>query len=261
MGASTVCSERGRCLRFSCVFLWNVVTLWVKCVFSSLLIVNEGFHWWLFLSDVATQYRVKVVVFIRHPSDRRNFLWLVAAFLPCLSLFFDSGLFSPGLICCCAMSLRYVDLLSCGCAPTVCLATEFVAIFPVLRSPACSGCAGSCGFSSPIWFATFVMGSPLRGRGWCGPRSKRRFGLFLFPLWADSSRWSHPLGRDCFRSRSRSERRLSCISLGVVQGLHTHPFAPEASFSVLMPLSFGMRSPSGSSVLVGSHLSTTGGCH
>ena len=27
--------------------------------------------------------------------------------MPCLSLFFDSGLSSPGLICCCAMSLRY----------------------------------------------------------------------------------------------------------------------------------------------------------
>ena len=123
--------------------------------------MNEGFHWWLFLSDVATQFRVKVVVFLRRPSDRQNFLWLVAALLPCLSLFFDSGLTSPGLFCCCAMSLRYVDLLSCGCAPTVCLATELVAIFPVFHSPACSGCAGSCGFSSPIWFATFAMGSRL----------------------------------------------------------------------------------------------------
>ena len=49
------------------------------------------------------------------------------------------------------MSLEYVDLLSCGGAPTVCLAAGFVAFFPVLRSPAGSGCAGSCGFSSPIW--------------------------------------------------------------------------------------------------------------
>ena len=45
-------------------------------------------------------------------------------------------------------------------------------------------------------------------------------GLFLFPFWAVSSRWSHPLGRDCFRSHSRSEHRLFCVSLGVVQGLH-----------------------------------------
>ena len=76
-------------------------------------------------------------------------------------LIFDSGLSSPGLICCYAMSLRFVDLLSCGCAPTVCLATRFVALFPFLRSPACSGCAGSCWFSSPIWFATIAMGSPI----------------------------------------------------------------------------------------------------
>ena len=39
------------------------------------------------------------------------------------------------------------------------------------------------------------------------------------------------------------------------------PFAPEASFSVLIPLSFGMRSLYGLCVLVGSHLYPTEGCH
>ena len=34
---------------FSCVFLRDVVTLWVSSVFLSLLIANEGLHWWLFL--------------------------------------------------------------------------------------------------------------------------------------------------------------------------------------------------------------------
>ena len=29
---------------FSCVFLWDVVTLWVNSVFVSLLITNEGLH-------------------------------------------------------------------------------------------------------------------------------------------------------------------------------------------------------------------------
>ena len=138
-------------------------------------------------------------------------MWLVATLLPSLSLFFDSDL-SSGLICCCTMSLWYVDVL--------CLATWFVAISPALRSPACSRCASYCGFSSPMWCTTFAMGSHLRGRGCCGPRSERRFGLFLFPFWADSSRWNHPLGRHCFRSHSRSERSLFCISLGVVQDLH-----------------------------------------
>ena len=50
-------------------------------------------------------------------------------------------------------------MLACGCTPTVGLATGFVA-FPVLRSPAGSSWAGSCGFSSPLWFSTFAMGSP-----------------------------------------------------------------------------------------------------
>ena len=194
--------------------------------------------------------------------------------MPCLSLVFDSGLSFPGLICCCAMSLRYVDLLSCGCTPTMCLATGFVAFFPVLRSPASSGCAGYCGFSSPIWLATFAMGSPLRGRGWCGPRSERRFGLFLFPFWADSLRWSHPLGRDCFRSHSRSECRLFCISLGVAQGLHgglpnsgaswrwaSAPVHPGGLIFCHYTTVLWDEVPSRSSVLVGSHLYTTGGCH
>ena len=42
----------------------------------------------------------------------------------------------------------------------------YVAFIPVLRSPAGSGGAGSCGFSSSFWFSTFAMGSPQRGRGW-----------------------------------------------------------------------------------------------
>ena len=40
------------------------------------LIANEGLHWWLFLADVATLFLGQVVIFIRPPSDRRNFLWL-----------------------------------------------------------------------------------------------------------------------------------------------------------------------------------------
>ena len=114
------------------------------------------------------------------------------------------------------MSLRYVDLLSCGCAPTVCLATGFVAFFSVLRSSAGSGCAGSCGFSSPIWFTTFAMGSPLRGRGWFDPR----YGMKVWYV---------------------SLSLLGCF--------------------FVLPLSFGIWSPYGSGVLVGSHLYATSGCH
>ena len=53
----------------------------------------------------------------------------------------DSGLSSPGLICCYAMSLRYVDLMSCGCTPTVCLATGIVNLYTVISSTASSGSA------------------------------------------------------------------------------------------------------------------------
>ena len=45
VGTSHICSERGLCLRFSCVFLRDVATHWVQCVFSSLLITIVGFLW------------------------------------------------------------------------------------------------------------------------------------------------------------------------------------------------------------------------
>ena len=61
-------------------------------------------------------------------------------------------------------ALGMLTCCTCGCAPTVYWPKGFVAFLPVLRSPACSGSASSCGFSSPIWSITFAMGSPLRGR-------------------------------------------------------------------------------------------------
>ena len=53
----------------------------------------------------------------------------------------------------------------CGCATTVCWTKGFVGFLPVLRPPACSGSASPSGFSSPLWFTPFAMGSPLQGRG------------------------------------------------------------------------------------------------
>ena len=49
---------------FSYVFLRDVVTLWVNSVFLSLLIANEGLHWWLFLFRYSHPYWGRVV-FIR----------------------------------------------------------------------------------------------------------------------------------------------------------------------------------------------------
>ena len=41
----------------------------------------------------------------------------------------------------------------------------FLCFLPALRPPLGSWYTGSCGFSSPLGFPTFAMGSPLRGRG------------------------------------------------------------------------------------------------
>ena len=93
---------------------------------------------------------------------------------------------------------------TCGCAPTVCWAKGFVAFLPVLRSPAGSGSAGSCGFSSPIWFTTFAMGSPVRGRGWFVLDWNEGLVCFLFPFWAVSScchcpsGYNHRMGQVCW---------------------------------------------------------------
>ena len=74
VGTSHLCSERGLCLWFPCVFLRDVSTLWVECVFSPLLPAFVGF---LFC-----------VVFLRPSSDRRNLLWLVAALWSCWSFWY-----------------------------------------------------------------------------------------------------------------------------------------------------------------------------
>ena len=50
---------------FSYVFLRDVVTLWVNSVFLSLIIANEGLHWWLFLFRYSHPFWGRVIVFIR----------------------------------------------------------------------------------------------------------------------------------------------------------------------------------------------------
>ena len=41
----------------------------------------------------------------------------------------------------------------------------FLCFLPVIRPPSDSWSTGSSGYSSPLGFPTFTMGSPLRGRG------------------------------------------------------------------------------------------------
>ena len=52
-----------------------------------------------------------------------------------------------------------------GCAHTCCWAWGFICFLAVLRPPSGSGSTGSSGYSSPLGFPTFAMGSPLQGRG------------------------------------------------------------------------------------------------
>ena len=88
-------------------------------------------------------------------------------------------------------ALGMLTCCTCGCAPTVCWTREFMGFLPVLCPPACSGSAGSGGFSSHLWFTPFAMWPPLRGRGLfvldrneglvCFPFS---FGLFLLVVTA-----------------------------------------------------------------------------
>ena len=224
VGASTV--------GFSCVFLRDVVTLWVNSVFVSLLIANEGLHWWLFLSDVAEPFWGRVVVFIRPPSASRIFLWLVAALLPGLSLSFDSGLSSPGLICCLGML---------PCCPVV-VRPPFVG--PQVSLPSFLSFALQRALvvqvpvaSIPIWFSPFAMGSPQWGRGWFHPRSARRFGLFLFPCWAISSGSGHLTGPVCWSwigFEPLSEASLCALSL---QACFLVVLAEAKSLTVFLALS------------------------
>ena len=52
-----------------------------------------------------------------------------------------------------------------GCMHTCCWAWSFLCFLAVLRPPSGSGPTGPSGYSSPLGFPTFAMGSPLRGRG------------------------------------------------------------------------------------------------
>ena len=85
-------------------------------------------------------FRSGVVVSLRPLSVCHGSMWLVPAFFPSLSLSFPV------------------------CAHFQ-LAGIFFCLLTALHPTSGSWYAGSCGFSSPVGLPTFVMGSPLRGRG------------------------------------------------------------------------------------------------
>ena len=66
------------------------------------------------------------------------------------------------------------------CAHTNCWDWGFICFLPALRPPSGSCSTGSSGYSSPLGFPTFAMGSPLAGSMIVCPRSKRRFSV---PVW------------------------------------------------------------------------------
>ena len=136
-----------------------------------------------FFSDTATHIGVD----IRPLSVCRNFWWLVATLFPGLSLFFASGLSSPGLLGCLALCLRYADLLYLWLCAHSLLDQGIRGLF-ACPSP-----------SSLLWFCKFrwVLFSPMvhtlrdgvipAGSRLVCPRSERRFSVFFLSLWAVSS--------------------------------------------------------------------------
>ena len=83
----------------------------------------------------------QVVVFIRPPSDRRNFLLLVAALLSCLSFCYltvDCLLLTSSAA---TLGVLGMVFMSCGCTPAICLATGVVTLYPFFSYTANSGSA------------------------------------------------------------------------------------------------------------------------
>ena len=110
-------------------------------------------------------FRSGVVVSLRSLSVCHGSLWLVTALFTCLSLSLPVPIFSWLLLL-----LRQVPWVCCLTFPVVVRTLAvgpggFLCFLPALRPPLGSGYTGSCGFSSPLGFPAFAMGSPLRGRG------------------------------------------------------------------------------------------------
>ena len=82
----------------------------------------------------------------------------LSLYLPVPYLLLASSAAQPG-------DLGVLPCYTCGCVHTACWALTFLGFLPVLCHPTGSSSPCSGGFSSPLWFPTFAMGSPLRGRG------------------------------------------------------------------------------------------------
>ena len=120
----------------------------------------EGFFFWVVASHfgVVSQFPYVLSQFVRAPGS-----WYQRFSLACHCPYQYPS--SPGFFCCFVRCFGCVALLPYGYAHTCCWAGVFLCFLPALRPTSGSGYPGSIGFSSPLGFPTFAMGSPLRGRG------------------------------------------------------------------------------------------------
>ena len=123
----------------------------------------------------------------------------MTALFPSLSLFLPVPFFSW-----LRLLLRQGPCFAYGCAHTCCWAWGFLCFLAILRRPSGSVSTGSSGFYSPLWFPTFAMGSPLRGRG-------------LFVLDRNEGSVS-PFGSGTLVSSWLDLTPLSAASLGMLPG-------------------------------------------
>ena len=119
----------------------------------------------VFLLGGSLPFRSGVVVSLRPLSVCHGSLWLVTALFTCLYLSLPVPIFSWLLLL-----LRQVPWVCCFTFPVVVRTFAvgpgvFLCFLPALHPPLGSWYTGSCGFSSPLGFPPFAMGSPLRGRG------------------------------------------------------------------------------------------------
>ena len=142
----------------------------------------------------------------------------MATLISALSLFFNSGLSSPGLLGCLAMCFRYADLLYLWLCTHSLLDQGVRGLF-ACPSP-----------SSLLWFCMFrwalfsLMVHTLRdgatpaGSRLVCPRSERRFSVVSLSLWAVSSccpcpsGYSHHMGQVCWFGAPDGSRGCCALS-------------------------------------------------
>ena len=164
--------------------------------------------------------------------------------------------------------------MSCGCTPTVCLATGIVNLYTVISSPASSGSAEFL----RVLFYHMVQNlrdgvTPAGSRLVIPSIGTKVWSELYLNCWLilrdEVTLWVETVfGLILDRNEDFSDflfRWVRAFAMGSPFGGSslrcglTHSIETKASFLNHIPRSFGMRSPCGSSVVVGSHLITNEG--